>query len=145
MADISPISFGQTTDLLGNAIAGADLENDQIANNIANVNTPNFRTSSTNFKDALAATLGTPAPEGVLPLKTNDSRQFALDNAMPPAPFAPQVIVNETTQMRADKSNVDIDQESAKLSENAEYEQTMSQLLSEQYKFLREAIQEQTN
>src|SRR5579875_3704940 len=145
MADISPISFGQTTDLLGTAIKGANLENDQIANNIANVNTPNYRRSSTNFKEALAATLGTPAPEGELSLKTDDPRQFALNDALPPAPFDPQVVVNDTTQMRADQSNVDIDQETAKLSENAGYEQMMSQLLSEQYKFLREAIQEQTN
>ncbi len=145
MADISPISFGQTTDLLGNAIKGADLENDQIANNIANVNTPNFRRSTTNFKEALAATLGTPAPEGELTLKTNDPRQFAIDAAVPPAPYAPKVMVDSTDQMRVDKSNVDIDQETAQLSENAGYEQTMSQLLSEQYKFLREAIQEQPN
>ena len=145
MADISPISFGQTTDLLGNAIKGANLENDQIANNIANVNTPYFRSSSVNFRDALAASLGTPAPEGELTLKTDDPRQFAVNDAMPPVPFDPRPVVNEATQMRADQSNVDIDQETAKLSQNAGYEQTMSQLLSEQYKFLREAIQEQTN
>ena len=47
--------------------------------------------------------------------------------------------------MRVDRSNVDVDQEMARLSENAGYSQTMSQLLQEQYKFLREAITETTN
>ena len=143
MADISGISFGQTTDLLGNAIKGADLEQDQIANNIANVNTPNYRRSTTNFKDALQASLGTPAPTDALGLETDSGRQFSIDDGAPPAPFDPQATVDETVQMRVDKSNVDIDQESAKLAMNSGYEQTMAQLLQAQYKFFREAITEQ--
>lgn len=145
MADISPISFGQTTDLLGDAISGASLENRQIANNIANVNTPNYRRSTTNFKEALRATLGRPAPEGELQLKTDSARQFEIGGAEAPAPFDPRVTVDGSTQMRVDGSNVDIDQESALLSKNAGYEQTMAELLSEQYKFLRESITEQPN
>ncbi len=145
MADISGISFGQTTDLLGNAIKGSSLEQDQIANNLANVNTPNYRRSTTNFKDALQATLGIPPPSGELGLETSSSRQFQIDDGAPPVPFDPQATVDESVQMRVDQSNVDIDQEAAKLSQNSGYAQTMAQRLQEQYKFLREAIQEQTN
>ena len=145
MADINPISFGQTTDMLGNAIRGASLENDQIANNLANVNTPNFQRSTTNFKQALAATLGTPAPEDELQLATNDDRQFVIDGAQAPVPFNPQVQVDESDQARVDRSNVDVDQETALLSGNAGYEQTVTGLLQEQYKFLRESITEQPN
>ncbi len=145
MPDINPISFGQTTDLLGNAVKGAGLENDQIANNLANVNTPNYRRSTTNFREALQATLGMPAPADGLTLHTDSARQFEIDGAQAPTPFNPQATVDETIQMRVDQSNVDVDQEMALLSENAGYSQTMSQLLQEQYKFLREAITEQTN
>jgi flagellar basal-body rod protein FlgB len=145
MADINPISFGQTTDLLGNAIKGSSLENDQISNNLANVNTPNYRRSTTNFRDALQATLGVPAPADELQLQTNDDRQFVIDGAEMPVAFNPQATVDSTTQMRVDQSNVDVDQEMARLSENAGYSQTMSQLLQEQYKFLRESITEQPN
>ncbi|MDE2482998.1 MAG: flagellar basal body rod protein FlgB [bacterium] len=143
MADISGISFGQTTDLLGNAIKGADLEQDQIANNIANVNTPNYRRSTTNFKAALAASLGTPPPADTLGLATDNARQFAIDDGSAPVTFDPQATVDESVQMRVDKSNVDIDQESAQLAANSGYGQTMAQLLQEQYKFFREAITEQ--
>jgi flagellar basal body rod protein FlgB len=44
--------------------------------------------------------------------------------------------------MRVDGSNVDIDQEMAKLSMNSAYSQTMSTLLSQQYTRIREAISE---
>jgi flagellar basal-body rod protein FlgB len=143
MADVSGISFGQTVDLLGNAMRGADLENDQISNNIANVNTPNFRRSTTSFRDALAASLGTPADPDALAMKTSDDRQFAIGAAVDPVAFDPKASVDESIQMRVDRSNVDIDQEMARLSANSGYEQTMTQLLQAQYKRLREAIQEQ--
>ena len=145
MADISPISFGQTTDLLGNAIKGASLEQNQISNNLANVNTPNFRRTTTNFVDALQATLGVPAPEGELTLATDSARQCEIDGAQAPVPFNPQASVDDSDQARVDGSNVDIDQETALLSQNAGYSQSMESLLQEQYKFLREAITEQPN
>ena len=145
MADITPISFGQTTDLLGDSIKGAALENDQIANNLANVNTPNYRRSTTNFHQALQAELGIPAPEGELTLSTDSARQFDIDGAQAPVPFDPQASVDATVQMRVDGSNVDIDQETAQLSGNAGYSQTMESLLQEQYRFLRQAITESTN
>lgn len=145
MDSVNPISFGQTTDLLGNAIRGATLENEQIANNLANVNTPNYRRSTTNFRDALQAELGVPAPTDELQLATNSDRQFVIDGAQAPVPFDPQPMVDESIQGRVDGSNVDVDKEAAELSENAGYEQTMSSLLSEQYKFLRESITEQPN
>jgi flagellar basal-body rod protein FlgB len=145
MDSISGISFGHTVDLLGNAVKGADLEHDQIANNLANVNTPNYRRSTTNFREALQASLGTPASNDTMALKTDNDRQYSLDDAAPPGPFDPQATVDETIQMRVDKSNVDIDQESALLSQNSGYAQTMNQLLTSQYKRLREAIQEQPN
>jgi flagellar basal body rod protein FlgB len=47
--------------------------------------------------------------------------------------------------MRVDGSNVDIDQQMAQLSSNTGYQETVSQLLQEQYKFIREASTEQPN
>jgi flagellar basal-body rod protein FlgB len=145
MADVSGISFGSTIDLLNNAIDGAGKEQDQIANNLANVNTPNFRRSNVSFKEALAASMGTPANPDELALKTDSSRQFAINDAQPPAPYDPQPQIDQTTQMRADHSNVDLDQEMARLEQNTGYQQTMASLLKTQYSWLREAITEQTH
>jgi flagellar basal-body rod protein FlgB len=143
MADIGGISFGPTIDLLGNAIEGAGLQQDQIANNLANANTPNFRRSTVPFKEALAATLGTPPNPDELALVTDSDRQFNVNGALPPQPYDPKPQVDRTTQMRVDRSNVDVDQEMALLEQNADYSQTMANLLKKQYTWLREAITEQ--
>lgn len=143
MADISALSFGPTIKVLGEAIHGASLENDQIANNIANVNTPNFRRSTTSFRDALSASLGTPPAADELALKTNDPRQFDVNGAQPPVPYDPQPHVDESTKMRVDGSNVDVDKEMASLQMNSGYSQTMTDLLTKQYSWLRQAITEQ--
>jgi flagellar basal-body rod protein FlgB len=142
MEDASGISFGPTIQLLSEAGRGARLEHDQIANNIANVNTPNFRRSTTSFREALAASLGTPASTDELAMTTNDARQFNVNGAVPPVPFDPQAHVDDSTQMRADKSNVDIDQEMALLEQNTGYQSTMSTLLSKEYAWIREAVTE---
>jgi flagellar basal-body rod protein FlgB len=145
MADVGGISFGPTIDLLSHAIDGAGLEQEQIANNLANVNTPNYRRSSVSFKEALAQSMGTAANPDELTLKTDNDRQFNVNGAVPPIPYDPKPQVDETTQMRLDHSNVDVDQEMARLQQNSGYQQAMSALLKQQYAWLREAETEQTH
>jgi flagellar basal-body rod protein FlgB len=145
MPDFSILPLGETSQILGDASKGARMEHDQIANNIANVNTPNFHSSYVDFQSALQASLGTPPDPDELPMLVNDDRQFALGDGQAPVPYDPQPQVDTTTQMRTDGSNVDIDQQMAQLSENTGYKETVSQLLQEQYKFIREAATEQTS
>jgi flagellar basal-body rod protein FlgB len=137
------ISFGQTVGMLKNALDGAGAAHAAIANNIANVNTPSFRRSDVSFKEALAATEATPADPDQFSLLTNDPRQFAIGGAQAAQPFSVTTTVDDTEQMRNDGSNVDIDQEMAKLSLNSAYSQTMGQLLTNDYTRLRKAIEEQ--
>ena len=146
MADnFSVVPLGQAVQLLSNAEKGAKMEHTQIANNIANVNTPNFRTSYVDFKDALQQSLGVPEDPDQLAMSTDSDRQFDIGDAQPPESYDPQAQVDASIQMRTDGSNVDIDQQMAQLSENTSYSETISQLLQEQYKFMREAITEQTS
>jgi len=145
MADFSILPLDDVTKVLGEASKGARMEHLQIANNIANVNTPNFHSSSVDFKSALQKSLGTPADPDELALVTNDDRQFPIGQGAPPQPYAPEAIVDNSTQMRVDGSNVDIDQQMALLSENTSYKETVTQFMEEQYKFVREAISETTN
>ncbi|HTV75023.1 MAG TPA: flagellar basal body rod protein FlgB [Candidatus Acidoferrales bacterium] len=140
--DFSILPLGEATTLLGEAAKGARMEHLQIANNIANVNTPGFRTSSVDFKAALQESLGVPPDPDELAMATDSDRQFAIGDGSPPVPYDPQPVVDTTTQMRVDQSNVDIDQQMAELSENTGYQETVSQLLQEQYKFIREAATE---
>ena len=136
------ISFGQTVGMLKNAMDGAGTAHGVIANNIANVNTPNFRRSDVSFKDALAATEATPGDPNELALATTDDRHIAIGGPQEAEPFSITTSVDSTRQMRVDGSNVDVDQEMAKLSLNSAYAQTMGQMLQNQYSRLRQSIQE---
>ena len=137
------ISFGQTVGMLKSAMDGASAANSAIANNIANVNTPNFRRTDVSFKEALAQSEASMGDPTTFSLTTNDPRQFSMDGAHDAQPFSITSTVDDAEQMRVDGSNVDVDQEMAKLSINSSYAQTMSQLLSNDYTRIRKAIEEQ--
>ena len=140
--EMGDINFGQTVGMLKNAMDGAGTAHGVIANNVANVNTPNFRRSDVSFKAALAATEAAPADPEELVLRTSSERHFEVGGAHGPEPFSVTTTVDTGTQMRVDGSNVDVDQEMAKLSLNSAYAQSMGQLLTNQYSRLRQAIQE---
>lgn len=136
--------FGGTTDLLKDAMSGAAFAHAAIANNVANVNTPNYRRVEVTFKEALAATEPTPPDPNELTLATTDSKHIAINGEVPPTPFHVEQRVDDfsTSQMRVDHSNVDVDQEMARLTQNSAYAQAMAQLLSTQYMRVRSAIEE---
>jgi len=131
---LADLDFGKTVDLLKNAMDGSGLNHSVIANNIANVNTPNYRRETVSFKDALAASLGAPADPNQLSLTVDDPHHIAINDGVEPTPYeTPPVHVDEGIQMRGDHSNVDVDQEMAELAQNTGYQQTMAQLLKVNY------------
>ena len=140
MSDLGPLSLGNTVDTLSNAMTGASVEHDAISNNIANVNTPGYRRQSVSFREALSAASGDAGQGDELEMTSNDDRDLGGAAADTPVAFDPQPQADPTLQMRADKSNVDVDQEMARLSQNSAYGQTMAQLLQVQFMRLRESI-----
>ena len=104
---------------LSRAMVAANIRQEVIANNIANVNTPNFRKSDLVFEDLLAEELYGPTDDGRLkPAKTHSKH-------LPPPdlPFyaMPQIVEDRSTLMRVDDNNVDIDIEMANLAKNQIY------------------------
>jgi flagellar basal-body rod protein FlgB len=94
-----------------------------IANNIANVNTPNFKKSTINFESILKKALGRDS----INLITSDPRHYGASPRL--AELRPEIQVNRTTSMREDGNNVDIDEEMTKLAENSiEYQATAREL-----------------
>ncbi len=128
--------------MLKDAGTGARQTHDAIANNIANINTPGFKRTDVDFNEALAAELPRYDDSSELALVTDDDKQIAAGPDFEPQPFKVTTTLDDTQQMRVDGSNVDLDQEMAKLSMNSSYSQTMHALLSQQYSRIREAIQE---
>jgi flagellar basal-body rod protein FlgB len=139
---MSGINFGQTIGMLENALSGASKAHAAIANNVANVATPNFQRSDVSFKEALARSESTTGDPDTFAMTTNDPRQIAVGGPAAGEPFSITTTLDETQQMRADGSNVDIDQEMAKLSLNSTYAQTMAQLTTNSFTRVKEAIQE---
>jgi flagellar basal-body rod protein FlgB len=136
------ISFGSTVAMLKDASTGAGESHAAIANNIANVNTPNFKRTDVTFKESLASELPRYEDSDELALVTDSDKQIPAGPDFNPEPFSVSHSLDDTQQMRVDGSNVDVDQEMAKLALNSSYGQTMSTLLSQQYSRIREAIQE---
>ena len=110
-------------DYLGRGLAAATMRHEVISNNIANVNTTNFKRSAVNFEDLLAKELHL----------DNDDRRLDMvrthDRHLPMAlPGKVHAVIEEdgTTTMRVDNNNVDIDIEMAGLAKNQLYYNAMT-------------------
>lgn len=109
-------------DYLGRGLAAATMRHEVISNNIANVNTPNFKRSTVNFEDLLAKELHLDDESRMDMIRTHDRH---LPMAM--SGKANAVIEEDgTTTMRVDNNNVDIDMEMASLAKNQLYYNAMT-------------------
>ena len=120
-------SFNTQFDLLGRLIEATDLRQRTISNNLANVNTPNYRRMDIDFEQQLAKELNS--------LKDSNGNSSI--------PAKPEMILTQGLTARADGNNVDINQEIGQLNKNAMMQQTYIQLLSTYLDQMRLAIQGQ--
>lgn len=109
-----------------------------IAHNVANVNTPNYRKSVVQFEEMLAREIYGDEPDGKLkPVRTHDKH-------LPTAPLnfhaEPTVSQDNTTIMRVDDNNVDIDIEMATLAKNQLYYNAVATELNGSVTRLKNAI-----
>jgi flagellar basal-body rod protein FlgB len=101
--------FDLTDLVLQRGLQGAGLRQQVLTNNLANANTSGFKRSDVDFQSSLQAALA------------GGGSGSALDRLS----FKPQT--DTTTTMREDGNNVDVDQETSSLSENAvSYEAMLS-------------------
>ena len=105
---------------LPRAMTAASMRQEVVAHNIANVNTPNFRKKNLEFEEALAREIyGEKLPEGQLQMVRTHAQHLPFKKLNVHA--EPQVIDDNTTIMRVDDNNVDIDIEMATLAKNQIY------------------------
>jgi len=101
-----------------------------IANNVANVNTPNFKKSTVAFESLLKKALGRESLEMI----TTHPKHFGGTPRL--AELKPEVNLNETTTMRTDGNNVDIDEEMTNLAANGIQYQATARELSDRISLL---------
>ena len=109
-----------------------------ISNNIANVNTPNYRKSVLEFEELLAREIYGDEPDGKLKMVRTHDKHLPHE----PLPFhaEPTIYQDNTTIMRTDDNNVDIDIEMATLAKNQLYYNALATELGGHVSRLRNAI-----
>ena len=123
---------------LPRAMTAATIRQEITANNLANVNTPNYRKSVVEFEDLLAREIYGEEPDGKLKMVRTHK------NHLPAEPLnfhaEPTIFEDNTTIMRTDDNNVDIDIEMATLSKNQIYYNSLVTELSGHVARLKNAI-----
>ena len=130
---------GPIDKVLSNALDAAWLSQKVTANNVANVNTPNFKRSEVSFQDKLQAVIQ--ANEGgkmtlTHPKHIGDGPRMRLEEV------TPEIYRVRNTSLRADGNNVDMDVEMARLAEIQLLYNTLTEVISAKNRRLRAAITE---
>lgn len=124
-------------DYLSRGMAAANLRHEVISDNIANVNTPEFKRSSVVFEDLLAKELNLDSDGNKLQMVRTHDRH------LPVAEFQKARAVierDDTTVMRVDRNNVDIDAEMADMAKNQLYYSALVSQLGGHFSNLKNVI-----
>lgn len=125
----------KTTDLLQAGLQAAQLRHDVIANNIANIDTPGFKQSRVEFESYMRKALE--GGGGGFEAKRTRPEHLSFDEE---AAAGPRVVLDDSTTMRMDGNNVDIDRQMAEMAKNNIWFGTMAVKLSGELTRLKIAI-----
>ena len=121
----SPIRFSGTDSYIRAALTGLSARQRTIANNVANVDTPNFKASEVRFEDALRAAANR---------RSSQLGQSQVDTVVS------QATPIDGTTSRADGNNVDIEREMELLGETNLTYSALTQVMSTRLSILRSVI-----
>ncbi|HEV7663653.1 MAG TPA: flagellar basal body rod protein FlgB [Chloroflexota bacterium] len=127
MPNSSNVNFSSADSYIRAAMGGLTARQRAIANNVANVDTPNFKTSEVHFEDALKTALGKAKPN-----KPVD--QTALNSTISHASLS------GASSTRGDGNNVDIDREMEMLGEANLTYSALTQVMSTRIGILRNVV-----
>ena len=126
-----------SVNLLENGISATWLRNEVIGNNIANVDTPGFKTSQVEFETVMAQALG--RGENSPQMKTSDERHIS-GQANHPDSVRAAVVTSSSTSAGLDENNVDIESEMVALAKNSIEYYTMVSKINSEFRKLETAI-----
>ncbi|ULO09698.1 flagellar basal body rod protein FlgB [Paenibacillus sp. 19GGS1-52] len=133
MGLLNSVSFQR----LQGGIDAASKRQSVLANNVANVDTPNFKRSDVSFESFLQQQDS--GLKSQLSAKVTDSRHFQFgSNTVVPATV---VTTDETTSMNNNDNNVDIDREMALSAENQLRYSSYIQQMNNQFTMMRTVVE----
>lgn len=124
--------FSDTFTTLEKALDYSSLKQKVIAQNIANVDTPNYKSKEVSFKAALQTAMGQ-----TITAKRTDPRHFDFS-----ASSSSQAVIttNQNTSYNNSGNNVDIDKEMTDLATNQIYYNAVTERLSGKFQSLQSVI-----
>lgn len=126
-----------STDLLQKGMEAAWLRNSVIRNNLANSETPGFKSSDVKFETLFKSAL---EGSGFTGKRTRDKHiQIGNDSL---DSLKPEVVLNKDTSMRMDGNNVDVESENVKLAQNSIQYNTLLYKLNSELSRIRMAVSE---
>lgn len=125
---------GPVLNVLQKGLDASSLRQQVLANNISNVDTPNFKASDVDFQKVLGAALN--SNDGSLQMK------LTLPQHLPglAAGSGSEIVTDQSTSLRNDGNNVDVDSQMSKVAENGLYYESLTQAISSQLGLLRLVI-----
>ncbi|MFP4016975.1 MAG: flagellar basal body rod protein FlgB [Halanaerobiales bacterium] len=127
-------------DFLSRGLDGANYRQKLLANNIANINTPEFKRQDVDFVSALEKESEQFSNGNGLSVRTTDSGHIGLSNGFKDSNRPFKMIHMTNTSNRNDGNNVDVDTEMAEMAKNNIYYNTLIQQVSDRFKFLNSVI-----
>ncbi len=136
---IHPVTFADPLAVLQKSLDALSVQNQVIANNMANIDTPNFKRSVVSFQDKLRAALNINEPSPLWrthPMHFPIFQDLSLDN------FKPDVRTVTETIGRNDGNNVDLEMESGILAQSNLLYNSLADVTSRYMANLRHSITE---
>lgn len=113
------------------ALTASWMKNQAISNNIANVNTPNYKRETVEFEDLLNSAMANGTGTMV---RTHEKHMPVANNV------DPKIVKEKNTSFRKDGNNVNIDTEMAELAENQIRYEAITKQLNDTMKRLRTSM-----
>lgn len=124
--------FGNTIRTLEASLDYASAKNRAIANNISNVDTPNFKAKDVVFKDVLNKTVHS------IEIQRTNEKHISNKNHANQLPY--QIITHKNTQYSHNGNNVDIDKEMTELAKNQIYYNSLIDRINGKFNSLKTVI-----
>lgn len=128
--------FGKVN-MLQKGLDAAWTRNEVISNNIANVDTPGYKSQSVAFEAEMKRALESDGNGFSAKTTRPEHYKFASNS---PEQVSPTVLENSETSYRADGNNVDIDYENTELAKNTLWYNTLVEQMSSEFSKLKTVI-----
>ena len=125
---------GPVVNVLQKGLDASSMRQQVLSNNVANIDTPNFKRSDVDFQAVLGAALGEKGEALAMKLTSPKHISGLADGG------GSGVVMDQSTSLRNDGNNVDVDREMTNVAENGLYYNSLTRAISSQLGLLRMVI-----